>query len=363
MAAWSPACAAYYSFIWRVRELTIEDYALRLPKVELHLHLEGSVQPASLVELAQRNGVALPQFAEASELYSYDNLLDFLKIYNLVCSTMRRAQDFRQVTFEALKSCAAGGARHVEFFFSPHAHLEHGVGYTEMLDGIVLGMADAEAAFGLTSGLIPAHSRVLGPAGGKRFLDMVLADRRPEVIGIGLDYDELPNNPALFRGLYDAARAAGLHLTAHAGEVGPAAFVREAIDVLQVERVDHGYHIVDDPALVAECRGRGTYFTCCPSTTLTTTIWRDLADPGHAIRRMIDMGLNITLNTDDPPMFGTNLGREYVVCATEMKLTAEQLGACALNSVRASWLAERIKQQWIAEWTEEIAGLKAQLRT
>jgi adenosine deaminase len=342
--------------------LTIEEYAVRLPKVELHLHLEGSVQPATMVELAGRNGVALPEFEQVSDLYRYDNLLDFLKIYNVVCSTMRTAEDFRHVTFEALQSSAAGGARRVEFFFSPHAHLEYGVGYGEMLDGIIRGMRDAEVAFGVTSGLIPAHSRVLGPEGGGRFLEMVLGDRRPEVIGMGLDYDELPNNPALFHGLYDAARAAGLHVTAHAGEVGPAEFVREAIDVLKVERVDHGYHIVDDPALVAECRERGTYFTCCPSTTLTTTIWRDLADPGHAIRRMIDAGLKVTLNTDDPPMFGTNLGREVVVCATEMKLTAEQLGECALNSVRASWMDEGTKQRWVAEWTEEIAGLKAQLR-
>ena len=343
--------------------MDIAEYALRLPKVELHLHLEGSVQPSTLLDLARRNDVALPQFREASSLYAYDNLLEFLAMYNVVCSTMRTTQDFRQVTYEALQNSAAGGARHVEFFFSPHAHLEFGLTYSDMLDGITSGMRDAEAAFGVTSWLIPAHSRVLGPEGGGRFLDMVLSDRRSEVIGIGLDYDEWPNHPALFHRLYDRARGEGLRLTAHAGEVGPAAFVREALDILKVERIDHGYHIVDDLALTAECRDRGTYFTCCPSTTLTTTKWRDLADPEHAIRRMIDLGLNVTIHTDDPPMFGTDLGREFVLCATKMKLTAEQLEMCALNSVRASWLDEETKQQWIADWTHKIAALKAQLWT
>jgi adenosine deaminase len=342
--------------------MTLEEFALKIPKIELHLHLEGSVRPATFVDLASKNRLSLPAFADPAELYQYDNLMDFLKVYNLVCRSVLSPEDFRRITYEALESCSVGGARHVEFFFSPHAHLACGVLYTDMLDGIIAGMKDAEREKGVSSKLIPAHSRVLGPERGMDFVRMVLGDLRPEVIGIGLDYDELPNNPRLFRPMYELARANGLHVTAHAGEVGPASFVREAIEDLQVERVDHGYHIVDDPELVAQCRASGIWFTCCPSTTLTTTIWRDLSDPSHAIRRMIDFGLNVTINSDDPPMFRTDLGNEFVLCTREMKLTASQLKACALASVRASWLDKATKSRWVKEWDEEIDSLAASVQ-
>jgi len=341
--------------------MNIEEFARRIPKAELHLHLEGAVDPQTFVELAAKNGVTLPPFGDVMELYRYDNLLEFLNIYNLVSRAVVSVADFRRITYEMLARCAGGGARHVEFFFSPHAHMAYGVRYADMLDGIVGGMADAETDFGLGSLLIPAHSKALGPARGLDFVDMVLEHRRDQVIGIGTDYDELPNNPALFAGMYDKARAAGLRLTAHAGEVGPADFVRQAVEVLKVDRVDHGYHVVDDPALVADCRDRGVFFTCCPSTTLTTTVFRDFGDPGHAIRRMIDLGLKVTLNSDDPPMFGTDLGAEFALAATQMQLTADQLETCALTSVHAAWVDDTAKRQWITDWTAEIQALKAQL--
>jgi adenosine deaminase len=334
--------------------LTLEEFAVRVPKIELHLHLEGSVQPSTFVDLSRKNGLDLPPFCEIGELYAYDNLLDFLRMYDLVCRSVRAREDFERITFEALESCARSGARYVEFFFSPHAHMAYGVKYSDMLDGIFAGMERAQKTHDVSSGLIPAHSRVLGPERGVDFVRMVLADRRPGILGIGLDYDELPNNPALFHAMYDLARSNGLHVTAHAGEVGPAQFVREAIEDLGVERVDHGYHVVDDPALVAECLRRGTFFTCCPSTTLTTTVWRDLGDAQHAIKRMIDLGLNVTIHSDDPPMFRTNLAQEFVRCVREMKLSPQQLKTCVLRSIEASWLDRATKDAWKSEWDSEI---------
>ena len=141
---------------------------------------------------------------------------------------------------------------------------------------------------------------------------MVLADRREEVVGIGLDYNEAPFPPAPFKEMYDKARAAGLHVTAHAGESGPAPNVRDSLDILHVDRIDHGYHVVDDPALVARCRELGTFFTCCPSTSGITSPWKDLSAPDHAIRQMVKAGLNVMINSDDPPMFNTDLANEYV---------------------------------------------------
>ena len=229
--------------------MDIETYARRLPKVELHLHLEGSVKPETFSVLAKKNGVKLPIKSDVRELYVYKDLPAFLVIYDLVCQSIRSADDFHRITYEALSSCASSGARYVEFFFSPHAHLAFGIPYAVMLDGIISAMHDAERDKAIESRLIPAHSRELGPARGLEFLDMVLSDRRPEVIGIGLDYNEAPFPPAPFKEMYERARAAGLHVTAHAGESGPAENVRDSLDILKVERIDHGYHVVDDADL------------------------------------------------------------------------------------------------------------------
>lgn len=342
--------------------LTIERFARRIPKIELHLHLEGAVLPSTFVKLARKHHVALPDFDDVMELYQYDNLPDFLKVYDLVCQSIRDVDDFRLITYEALASAAEGGARYVEFFFSPHAHQAMGIAYATMIEGILAGMRDAEMDKSVRSRLIPAHSRELGVERGQAFLDMVLANRPDEVIGIGLDYNEAPFPPAPYKPVWDRARRAGLHVTAHAGESGPAANVRDSLDLLGVERIDHGYRVVDDPDLVERCRERGTFFTCCPSTTVVTTTWRDLSAPDHAIRQMIDAGLNVTINSDDPPMFETDLANEFVRVATEMKLTPGELKTCTLNAIRASWLDESEKRDLLSSWSREIDALIAELR-
>ena len=341
--------------------MDIETYARRVPKAELHLHLEGSVKPETFTALAAKNGVDLPIKEDVRELYVYEDLPAFLTIYDLVCQSIRSIDDFHRITYEALSSCASGGARYVEFFFSPHAHLAFGVPYATMLDGIVAAMHDAERDQAVQSRLIPAHSRELGPTRGLEFLDMVLADRRPEVIGIGLDYNEAPFPPAPFKEMYARARAAGLHVTAHAGESGPAENVRDSLDILKVERIDHGYHVVDDTALVARCRDEGVHFTCCPSTSGVTSPWKVLSAPDHAIRQMVKAGLNVSIHSDDPPMFGTDLANEYARIATEMQLSPQEIKECALNSIRGSWLDESTKREWLPAWSAEIDALAATL--
>ncbi len=335
--------------------MPLGSFVQRLPKVELHLHLEGAVSASTFADLAARNSVALPK--PTAELYSYDNLPDFLKIYDLVCASIRSVEDFSRVTFEALERCALAGARYVELFFSPHAHLTHGISYSTMLAGILDGMRLAEERYRLTTRLIPAHSRELGPERGQRFLDMVLAERVPEVVGIGLDYNEAPFPPAPFARMYERARGEGLQVTAHAGESGPAENVAGSIDLLGVRRIDHGYHVVDDPALVERCTELDIVFTCCPSTTLATTVWRDLAAPDHAIRRMIEAGLNVTIHSDDPPMFATTLDREYALVAENFDLAPETLKGIALAGLAAAWLDDDVKRAWMSDWSAEIDRL------
>lgn len=336
------------------------DEALRLmPKTELHLHLEGAVDAATLAELAAKHGLELPAHDQPAELYQYDTLADFLLIYSLVCHAVRDRDDFRRVTYECLQRCANSGARYVELFFSPESHLEVGVDYATMLDGVLQGMADAETDLTLVSNLIPAINRELGGARAVEFVQMVVDDRRDRVIGVGLDFNEVGHPPEDFVEAFRLAAEHQLHRTSHAGEVGPAANVANSIDLLQCERVDHGYHIVDDPELVGRCAESQIPFTACPTTTLHTTVFRDLSAPDHAIRQMAEAGLKLTINSDDPPMFETDLANEYRLAHHELGFDLAQLKTFALNGVDAAWIDESTKQQWRTEWSQEIDTLFA----
>ena len=339
--------------------IDIEKFVSALPKAELHLHLEGAVSASTALDLARKHGLETQDFEDASKAFHFPDLGAFLKAYDVICRSIVDADDFHRVTYETLARCAASGARYVEFFFSPQPHLDNGVDYATMLDGITAGMRDAEGDLRVHSRLIPAINRELGPAMAIQFLDFVLSDRREEVIGIGLDYDEAGHPPGPYAEVYRRAKNAGLHLTAHAGENGPSQNVSVSLDALGCERIDHGYHVVDDPVLVAACREREVIFTVCPTTTTHTTTFRDLASPQHAIRLMSEAGLRLAINTDDPALFRTDLANEYLRAARELGFTPKQLAEIALNGLRGSWMDESTKRQWIAEWNAEIARLLA----
>jgi adenosine deaminase len=300
--------------------------------------LEGAVSPALFARLREKYGVPTLDLG-GTEAGQFPDLAAFLAVYGQVCSCMRDPADFRDTTYAALERAAASGARYVELFFSPAAH-EPVIDYRSMLDGIVAGMRAARADFGVIARLIPAHNRELGLDRGMAFLETVLRFRPAEVVGIGLDYAERPHPPAQFAPLFAAARAEGLEVTAHAGEDGPAAYVRDAIDLLGCRRIDHGYHVVDDPALMERCRELDVLFTVCPTTTLHTTVWRDLHSPEHAIRRMIEAGLRVTINTDDPGLFATTLNREYTLAAEAFGLSEATLADIAANGLKYCWSPE-----------------------
>ncbi|MGI9622896.1 MAG: adenosine deaminase [Acidimicrobiales bacterium] len=337
--------------------MQIDDAIRKMPKAELHLHLEGAVDATTLAELADKNAITLPDHDDPSDLYEYDSLADFLLVYSLVCHAIRDRDDFHRVTYECLQRCSASGARYVELFFSPESHLEVGVEYPTMLDGVLQAMADVETDLGLISNLVPAINRELGGARASEFVRMVDEHRRPGVIGIGLDFNEVGFPPDDYVEAFEFAKRVGLHRTSHAGEVGPAENVRRGIEILGCERVDHGYNIVDDPELVAECVASQIPFTACPTTTLYTSSFRDLSSPDHAIRQMADAGLKLTLNSDDPAMFNVDLSHEYEVLHHTMGFSLDDLKGFALNSVDASWLDDSTKRRWRAEWSDEIDSL------
>ncbi len=338
------------------------DEALRLmPKTELHLHLEGAVDAETLSELAGKHGLELPAHDRPSELYEYDTLADFLLVYSLVCHAIRDRDDFQRVTYECLQRCVNSGARYVELFFSPESHLEVGVDYSTMLAGVLQGMTDAETDFGLVANLVPAINRELGGQRAVEFVQMVVDDRRDRIIGIGLDFNEVGYPPEDFVDAFRLAADSGLRRTSHAGEVGPAANVRNGIELLNCERVDHGYNIVDDPELVTACVESQIPFTTCPTTTTYTSSFRDLSAPDHAIRQMADAGLKLTINSDDPTMFNIDLAKEYSTLHHTMGFTADELKGFALNGVDAAWVDESTKREWRSAWEQEIDDLLAQV--
>lgn len=334
--------------------VSTEDKLRAIPKTELHLHLEGAIAATTAVELARKHGVELPAFGEPEELYQFDDLAAFLEVYGLIASSVLDADDFTRITRECLIRCADSGVRYTEMFFSPEAHIAHGVAYPTMLDGILAGAAEAEADRGIVCRLVPAINRELGGARAVEFVEMIVEHRCEDVIGIGLDFNEVGFPPENYVDAFALAKENGLRRTSHAGEVGPASNIANGIHLLDCERVDHGYNIVDDEELIAECRESGIPFTVCPSTTTYTTDYRDLADPNHAIRRMADHGLMLTINSDDPPMFGADLTGEYVKLHELAGFSLDELAAMAKNGIDAAWVDDTTKRDWHGEWDPEI---------
>jgi adenosine deaminase len=340
-------------------KMTIYQCLQKLPKVELHVHLEGAIQPKTAFELARKNDVALPPCDAPEDLYDYDTLDAFLAVYSAISAAVVEVDDFRRVTYEMLEGAFRSGGRHVEFFISPHAH--EGVPFVRQFEGIRAGMRDALTDFGVTSLIIPGMNRELGPRRGEEYLDEVLANRGDDLVGLGLDYFEAPHPPEPFAKVFARARSEGLKLSAHCGEAGPASYVRGSIETLKVDRLDHGYNIVDDPLLVQQAKDLGIMFTCCPSTTKYTTPHRDLSHPSHPIRRMKEAGLVVSINSDDPPMFHTDLNNEYVVALNELSFQPEDIKASVLATIDHAWVDDTTKRQWRSDWAPDIDRVIASL--
>jgi len=339
--------------------LDLETFLRRIPKVELHCHLEGAVKAATFVELAAKHQVALPSYREPEDLYAYDNILDFLKVYALIVASLRDRDDFARITYEALADAAANGLRYSELFYSPVDFLGSGVPYRVMLDGIIAGLRAAQQDLGVECRLIACLTRMVSPAVCTEVVQQVLDERREEVIGIGIGGAEPGRPPEWFVEAYRLAARGGLHRTAHACEDGPAVNVQTCLDLLGCERIDHGYHVLEDEAITQRCAEQGVVFTVCPTSTAQVYGWRDLSR--HPIRAMVSCGLKVMVNSDDPPMFGTDLGREYVVMAEHMGFTPQDFKQFVLNGIDGSWLDESTKRRWRQEWVREIDSLMAQL--
>ena len=326
----------------------IAAFVAALPKAELHLHIEGTFEPELMFAIARRNGVALPyaSFEEVRAAYAFSNLQDFLDIYYAGASVLIEARDFYDLTWAYLARAHAENVRHAEIFFDPQTHTARGVPFATVVEGIGRALDDAETKLGLSSRLIMCFLRHLDEEAALETLDAAMAHRR-RIAAVGLDSSERGNPPGKFREVFRRARAAGLLAVAHAGEEGPPEYVREALDQLAVVRIDHGNAALRDHALVADLVRRRVPLTVCPLSNLKLRVVDDMA--AHPLKRMLDLGLLVTVNSDDPAYFGGYVNDNYVAVAGALGLDREDLVRLARNSFEASWLDAAAKAALIAE--------------
>jgi adenosine deaminase len=330
-------------------------FLTRLPKAELHVHVVGAIRPTTLAELAAHRGVALPRSIET--LYQYRNFYDFIELFRLAACSLVTASDFARVAYEYIETGhRVGNLRYVEFFFNPSYHYPHGVTYQTQLAGLVEGITAAQRDFPVSARLIPSIDREFGVAMAERVLDDVLAHPHAYVVGLGIDGPEDKGPPERFAPVFQRAGRAGLKRTAHVCEdyaLTPATNYAVCRDVLGCDRLDHGYRLLTDETLCARARQDGITFTCCPKPS---TRERD-AIRLDAIKHMHAAGLAITLATDDPAMFETDIGEAYRRFFLGAHLGMADARAIALNAVNAAWLDEPHRAQLRQSFEDEIDAL------
>jgi adenine deaminase len=326
----------------------IETLIKRLPKCELHIHIEGSLEPELMFALAKRNNVKLPYDSVESvrRAYQFGNLQDFLDVYYQGMSVLVTEQDFYDLAWAYLERARADNVRHVEMFFDPQGHTARGVPFATVIGGLHHAIADARRELAVDASLIMCFLRHLDEADAEETLDSALAFR-DRIVGVGLDSSETGNPPSKFKNVFRRARDAGFFLTAHAGEEGPPSYVWEALDVLGVQRIDHGNRSLEDDSLVARLARERMALTVCPLSNLRLCVVKDL--PHHPLRRMMDKGLVVTVNSDDPAYFGGYVNDNFRAVADALALTREEIVAIVRNSVQASLMPAAAKNEALAD--------------
>jgi len=326
----------------------------RLPKAELHLHIEGTLEPEMMFSLAAKHGISLPYptVEAVRRAYAFHDLQSFLDLYYAGCDVLRDRTDFYALAMSYFTRAHADRVVHAELFFDPQTHTARGIPMEVIFGGLRDAMADAQRRYGITSELILCFLRHLSEDDAFATLDAALPFRS-EFIGVGLDSGERGNPPSKFARVFAKARGLGLRSVAHAGEEGPAAYIHEALDLLAVERIDHGVRCDEDPALVDRLVRDQIALTVCPLSNLKLCVVSDLAQ--HNFARLLRRGVAVTINSDDPAYFGGYIADNYRATAAALELTAPELVTVAENAVRAAFLPAAAKSSLLGTIHAEAA--------
>ncbi|HJZ48938.1 MAG TPA: adenosine deaminase [Roseiflexaceae bacterium] len=337
----------------------LDAFITRMPKVELHLHLEGSITPATLLRIAERNHVDLPARDEAgvAQLFKYKNFQEFLTVFMILARSLKRGEDFELLAYELGHHLADQNARYAEVMISAFQYYSRGVDLDEVVQGTAAGFARVQRERGIRVGIAFDYGRQFGVETAWKVLEIAVRNMRHGLIAWSIGGDEVNYPPELFTEVFAAARQAGLRLMAHAGEVGGPPSIWGAVDALGVERLGHGIRSVDDPALLDHLRARGTVLDISPTSNVCTGAVANIEV--HPLRQLFDAGLHITLNSDDPTFFNTTLTDEYRLAARMFGFNADELTTLALNGVRATFLPDAEKQALLREFEREIEELRS----
>ncbi len=325
-----------------------------LPKTELHLHIEGTLEPELMFRLAERNGIDIPYktVEEVRDAYEFDNLQSFLDIYYEGAKVLRTEQDFYDLTYEYMRRCVEQNIVHTEIFFDPQTHTHRGVDFGTVINGISRALLDAEAVFGITSLVFMCFLRHLSERSAFETLEMAMP-YRDKIFGVGLDSSEMGNPPSKFTEVFAMARDYGFEVVCHAGEEGPAEYIWEALDNLNACRIDHGVRCLEEDYVVNELVERQIPLTVCPLSNVKLRVFDTLKD--HNLKKMMDRGLFVTINSDDPAYFGGYLNENYEQCMKELDLSENDMVLLLNNSFLASNLTSLEKAAYI-ERIEECLG-------
>ena len=318
-----------------------------LPKAELHVHIEGTFEPELMFEIAQRNHIQIPyqSVEEIKQAYNFHNLQSFLDIYYAGANVLVHEQDFYDLAWAYFEKCAEDKVVHTEMFFDPQTHTERGVEFATVLNGLKRACTDAKDKLGISSQLIMCFLRHLSEEAAFKTLEQALAFK-DDIIAVGLDSSEVGHPPSKFERVFAKAREAGFLIVAHAGEEGPPEYVWEALDLLQVNRIDHGVRSDEDPALLQRLIDEKMPLTVCPLSNLKLCVVEDMAE--HNIHRLLKQGVHVTINSDDPSYFGGYMNDNFLAVHTALNLSNDELKQLAINSFEASFIDSAEKQKWIA---------------
>ena len=316
-----------------------------LPKAELHVHIEGTFEPELMFSIAQRNQIDIPykSVEDVKQAYNFHNLQSFLDIYYAGAAVLIHEQDFYDLAWAYFEKCHADHVVHTEMFFDPQTHTDRGIAFEVVLNGLKRACDDAKEKLGISSHLIMCFLRHLSEEAAFKTLEQALPFK-DHIIGVGLDSSEVGHPPSKFERVFAQAREAGFLIVAHAGEEGPAEYVWEALDLLKVNRIDHGVRSEEDPVLMQRLILEKMPLTVCPLSNLKLRVVQDMAE--HNIRRLLQQGVHVTVNSDDPSYFGGYMNDNFIAITEALDLNEGELKQLAINSFEASFISDAEKQAW-----------------
>ncbi|QQG35578.1 MAG: adenosine deaminase [Micavibrio aeruginosavorus] len=322
--------------------MSLDQFISDMPKVELHLHIEGSLEPELMFDLAQRNKITIPfkSVDEVRQAYNFGNLQDFLDIYYQGMSVLQTEQDFYDLTMAYLRRVAAENVMHTEIFFDPQGHTERGVAFDTVINGITRALNDGHGQLGVSSNLIMCFLRHLSEEKAFDTLKQALP-HKDKILGVGLDSSEVGHPPAKFERVFAEARKEGFLVVAHAGEEGPPEYVWEALDGLKIDRMDHGNRSLEDSGLVKRIVDQGIALTVCPLSNLKLCVVKDMQQ--HPLKKMLDLGIKATVNSDDPAYFGGYMTANFNAVAGPLGLSRSELLTLTKNAIDASFVSDADK--------------------